>query len=212
MDGGRPRVALLKRRILLVEGSEEVAWLRGLEGRGEWLAAVQVIAFAGKDNLSSALAALVRDPGFADIVSIGVLRDADDSPENALASVRGALSRQGLPALERSGAFDGTAPRVGVFIVPGGDAPGMLETLCWQSVADTPAGRCVTAMEQCLGEARPAGHQLDKFRVSAWLAAQERPGLRLGEAGQKGLWDYDHPAFAPLIAFLRELAGASELG
>ena len=44
-----------------------------------------------------------------------------------------------------------------------------------------------------------------KARLQAYLAALPRPGLRLGEAAEAGVWPWEHPAFDPLIAFLRAL-------
>ena len=45
-----------------------------------------------------------------------------------------------------------------------------------------------------------------KARVHAWLAAQPRPDLRLGNAAANGLIDWSSPAFDQLKAFVRDLA------
>ena len=46
---------------------------------------------------------------------------------------------------------------------------------------------------------------LAKARVHAWLASQEKAGLRLGEAAEKGYWPWKSPAFDSIKQFINDL-------
>jgi hypothetical protein len=44
-----------------------------------------------------------------------------------------------------------------------------------------------------------------KAQAHAFLATLDKPDLRLGEAAVAGYWDFDHPAFDALKAFVAAL-------
>jgi hypothetical protein len=83
-------------------------------------------------------------------------------------------------------------------------APGMLETLCLQSVEEDPVMTCVDEYLQCVQEIREVAH-LHKARLHAFLASQKEPGLLLGESADKKYWPWDHPAFDQIRQFLDAL-------
>ena len=139
--------------------------------------------------------------------AIGVVRDADDSPNNALKSITGALRSLSLPAPTSHGAFAQGPPLVGVFILPDGTSPGAVEDLCWKTVADTAAGKCSTVYLECLEESGAlASKNPAKTLVHSYLAAQVDPSARVGEGALKGYWSFDHLVFNPLKDFVRRLA------
>ena len=45
----------------------------------------------------------------------------------------------------------------------------------------------------------------DKSFAHAWLASCRDPVARVGEAARQGAWNFDHPAFAPLVRFVQRL-------
>ena len=170
---------------------------------------VQVMDVGGKDKFKSEIDALMsysRSRGLQ-LSAIGVLRDADDSPESALQSVTDALRALSLPAPGSHGAFEQGTPSLGVFILPDGTSTGAVEDLCWKAVEDTPAGKCSNAYLECLEESGTlASKNPAKTLVHSYLAAQEDPSSRVGEGALKGYWCFDHPAFNPLRDFVRRLA------
>ena len=195
-------------KLLLVEGRDEElvlgAFLRHLA-----IADVPVQGYGGKDRLKQFLEALLEEVAFAQIQSIGIVRDADDNARSALQSVQSSLRNVGLPApqnfLEPAGDLP-DSPRVAVFIMPDNANPGALENLCLTALADDPAMGCVEAFMQCV-QAAVATPPADaaKARMHAFLASREDPELRLGEAGQRRYLPWDNPAFGDLAQFLRTI-------
>ena len=200
--------AVTSDRLLLVEGQDEknlsAAMLAHWDIRG-----VQVVAVGGKDGFAPGLEALMlaAEAGGRPPFAIGVMRDADDSPDSALQSVTSALRVAGLATPDSHGAFAPGPPSVGVFILPDGESQGAIEDLCWASVEDTSAARCSADYLECLrGAAALRSKNAAKTLVHAYLAAQEEPYARAGEGALKGYWPFDHPAFAPLKEFARHVA------
>ena len=231
-------------KVLIVEGKDEQRLFSVLLDRLN-LSNFDVRPLGGRDKLRPNLEALKKTSGFADhVVSLGVVRDADQNATRAFESVADALRTAGFERPPAPLTFSGDAPRVGVLILSADGSQGMLEDLCLQSVADDPAMSCVDDYWACIRERAPRlPTNPSKSRVRAFLASQEwseigyfehlqqfaagqplpepveqslprahtflasryKPDLDLGRAAQAGYWNFDHPAFAPLIAFLRML-------
>lgn len=162
----------------------------------------------GKDNLRRYLRALVITPGFRDVVSLGVVRDANTYPERAFQSVHDALEAAGLAAPEKPFDAVGKHPRTTIMILPNGDDRGELEDLLLKSVEDDPAMDCVEQYFECLKNQlndHMIPKKLAKARAHAFLASRRRPSLRLGEAAQAGYWPWNNPAFDSLQSTLNNL-------
>ena len=207
----RSYIPVTAARQVLVEGIEEVLVFQALArhigiGRND----IQFRPYNGKGNLRDFLEAFAIDPGFAVVRSLAVVADADGDRRSAAARIRGALRNAGLAAppepLRMSA--DGTPPRTGWLIIPH-DSPGrMLEDVCLESVKGDPAMACVDEFLQCVTRSFPdfpKENEEPKARIHAFLSSRERPDLRLGEAAQAGVWDFDAPSFAPLKHLLRLL-------
>lgn len=190
---------------LLVEGRDEVNFFSAFADFHN-IDPVQIQNLEGKDKLRKFLAALRRAPGFETVRSLGVVRDADESPASAFESVRDSLRRAGLPAPNRAGERSGEAPAVTVFILPGDDRPGMPETVLTESIANRSEYSCVEEYLACVGDLPGVSiDRPDKARVHAWLASRPDPHVSAGVAAQKGYWDFGHPVFDDLRAFLSGL-------
>jgi hypothetical protein len=186
---------------LIVEGEDDRRFIEQfLRARGA--TEVQVQPIGGKSQLRAYLRTLRNDPGFPTVTSIAVLRDADDDADAAWSAIVNALSTAGFAAPGAPGAFAAGPPRVGALVLPGGARQGSLESLCLSSLPEAEL-ECVDRLLNCfsgLGVPRPK--QTDKARAHAWLATRERPGLRVGEAGEKGYWAFSSSAFDELWEFL----------
>jgi hypothetical protein len=187
--------------LVLGEGREEEKLFRALIrhlGRKD----VQVENYQGKTNLRKFLQALAASTGFSQIARLIVTRDADDDETDALRSVLDALSAARLPTPRRCFEVAVGSPDVIVGILPGGGQPGALEDICIAALAADPTMVCVDAFLQCTEDRAGAKARQPriaaKAKVQAWLAARERPGLRLGDAALAGHLPFDHEAFAPL--------------
>ncbi len=191
-------------KLLLVEGKEDERFLaEALEHLG--IGGIQILPIAGKDNLGTNLAALTRDPKFGEVTCVAVILDADSDSGEAFQSARDSLKSQGFSVPQAHGVFTTGSRRTGVFIMPDGVNPGMLETLCMQSVTDTPRAKCVEGFLACLSENGLLPANKDKVRAHAWLAGQSEPGKRLGEAAEAGYWRFENPVFENLWNFLRAM-------
>lgn len=189
-------------RQLLVEGRDAEVLFRALLS-AQGLTGIQVQDFGSITELRGFLKALVRAPGFAEVVTLGVVRDAETDAAAAYQSVCGALAHAELPA---PGALAGVLPRTAVFILPDGAAPGMLETVCLESVTGDPATPCLDPFFECV---RQQGGTLPgnmvKARLHAFLATRPKPNLLLGQAAHAGYWPWDSPAFEGIKQFLASL-------
>ena len=194
-----------KPKLLLVEGIDEVR-LFGALAKHIGAEDVEIRDYQGKGNLRPFLRVLPRVPGYSDLESIGVTRDADENNENAAESVRDALGAAGFPVPDSplESAYDGRIA-VRYLIIPHGET-GALEDVCLASVAEDPAMACVESYFGCIERSEldgPKEKWMSKAKVHAFLSSREDPALRLGEAAERGVWPFDAPAFDPLKSVLR---------
>ena len=133
--------------------------------------------------------------------SLGVIRDADDSPKSALQSVKDVLRNNTLSCPEFPARFTSKRPRVGIFVLPSGDTSGNLETLCRRSVENNHKAVCADDYIKCLKKDTIKSE--DKAFAHAYLAASDDPMARVGEGALAGVWDFEHEAFKPLVRFLK---------
>jgi hypothetical protein len=90
------KITIKSSKIVIVEGRDEEGFFEAfLKTLG--LAEIQVAGIGGKTQIRPNLKALVKDPDFSKIVSIGIIRDANADPKAAFQSVRDALKSAGLP-------------------------------------------------------------------------------------------------------------------
>ena len=207
---GRPKLEIWADRLLLVEGRDEVnlfgALIRHRFG-GERQSEIQVIDAGGRDRFPSNLntiALMARN-----VLAIGAVRDADDDAGGAFQSICDHLCNAGYEPPTAHGGFSDAKPTVGVFIVPDGNTPGAIETLCKRSREGDAVSGCVEDYMSCLdGRGVIRSGKRDKTFAHAYLAAMDDPVARVGEGALRDVWDFDSNAFADLSAFLRELLSA----
>ncbi len=194
-----------KPKLLLGEGREEqiffTAFLAHLN-----ISDVQVEQYGGKQKLPSYLRNLPKTPGYLEVISLGITRDADDSAQSAFQSVCSSLNTASLPVPSKPGEIAGDSPQVSVMILPDGQNSGMLEDLCLAAVETDPVLQCVDEYFDCVY--RTSGRKpnnMAKARVHTWLASQLEPDKRLGEAAKAGYLPWDSPGFDSLKQFLQAL-------
>ncbi|MFO0839155.1 MAG: DUF3226 domain-containing protein [Phycisphaerae bacterium] len=184
-------------KLLLGEGIEEVRFFQAILHK-LGVSDIQVLEYGGKPGLRPFLRALHTLPGFDRLTCVAITQDADDDVNAARMAVRGALevSRRTWPA----------SVRVEAFLLPDNANSGMLETACVESVQSDPAYPCVDQLLACVSDrAQRSPRNPWKARAHAYLATLERPDLRVGEAAERGIWKFEHSAFAPLVEFVRRL-------
>lgn len=194
--------------LLVVEGDDEERLFRLLfahieEKDGVKIDDIQIVNVGGKDNIRRDIQVIVNDRNFASVVSIGIVRDADDNADDALRSVQGALRAAGLPVPSAPLSVVGAVPKVAVLITPYGKSSGMLEDVCLEAMEGDPAMGCVQDYFSCI-ESRLAEqpNNLSKAMMQAFLASRPISGLSLGVAIQRRYWDFEHSAFDALKEFV----------
>ena len=206
---GRHGTRIRSDRLLLVEGKDEVNLFDAL--MKHCLDAdppLQVIDAGGKDRFPKNLRALYTAArALPSLRAIGVVRDADDDAAGAFRSVCDHVRNAGYEPPAVHGEFSDATPSIGVFIVPNGEDPGAIETLCRRSREGDEVGRCVDEYLRCLdGNEAIRSMNEDKSFAHAYLAVMEDPVARVGEGARQGVWDFESAAFAELSEFVRELA------
>ena len=206
-------------KLLLVEGNDDLRFFNAM-CRYFGINGIAISSYNGKSNLLTDLPERAVNPNFQLLSGVGIVRDADNNSGSAFASVVSTLRKAELPIpaaplapAERDGL------RVSVLILPPDGGRGELEDVCLSSIAGSPDMQCVDRYFDCLGNTTPliAPNRVAKARLHAYLAAgparaagvaanaRRRPGLRLGEAADAGVWDWDSPAFRPIRDFLFNL-------
>lgn len=94
--------------------------------------------------------------------------------------------------------------------MPDGSSQGNLEDLCIRSIESSLDSTCVDQYVQCRvnAGAQIANNRLAKSKAYAYLAVgrdNAEPGLRLGEAAEAGVWDWNSSAFQRIRDFLQNL-------
>ena len=192
---------------VLVEGNDEVR-LFGALAQHLGISDIQVNQYKGRGNLRSFLKALPLLDGFENINSLAVVADANSDRNGAEQRIRDALSAADLPSPRRPlQALPQGSLRVCYLVVPHEAESGMIEDVCLDSVESDPATDCVDRYFECLKQANrvPKEVRMAKARLHAFLASREEPHLRLGEAADNGIWDFEADVFHPLKTLLELL-------
>lgn len=194
-------------RVLVVEGySDLLFYAEMLEATGQH--GVFIKDMGGKGELTTKLETFLRPDLLAGKEAIGVLVDGDDNPAGTAASLTTLLSRITGQTVAL-GQWTSGKPRIGLFIVPGTDQPGEIETLVWNTWSDDPANagarQCIESFESCMQAAGYQAHSRYKGLISALLAIRSDEDPRLGPGTRDQVFDLQAPGFAPLREFLSGL-------
>lgn len=194
---------------LIVEGRDQVGFSEAIL-RHLGIIGVQIHDFGGVSQLRTFLGGFVASDGYNTVERVGIIRDAEDSAEDAFRSVQNALASVDLSVPKQPGERTGGRPSVSALILPGGGRPGMLETLLCESFAETPANGCIDGFFECMATVSDVSiKNPDKARVFAYLTTTSEPRHSVGVAAQQGQWDLDHSAFDSVRRFLEELASGA---
>jgi hypothetical protein len=190
-------------KLLLVEGDTPMHFFEALLRHLGLHDQVEVRKFGGNTDLRGCLDGLVATSEFKQLVrSVGVIRDAEDDARSAYQSASDALTAAGLTPTR-------TPPiRTAIFILPDGQNPGKIETLCVQSVMNDLVYSCVEEFFACVQRQKgqlPAKFDQAKAYAQAFLSTQEDVQLFPGLAAYRRYWPWGSPVFDPLKQFLQSL-------
>lgn len=191
---------------LLVEGNDMKNFFEAFSKHLDRGPEVQIHNFGGGSDMAGHLAALVNAPGFERIVqSIGIVRDAERNAKNTFQSVQTALRKANLPVPAASEARVAGKPAISVLILPGGNRPGMLETLLCESIEQDASKDCIDAYFHCLDAKGIDVKRPDKARARVYITTKPDAHVSVGVAAKKNYWTFEHGAFAHVRKFLTGL-------
>lgn len=187
-------------RLLLVEGETPLNFFDALTGHLGLSDRVEIRSFGGVHDLREFLPALVASAGFRQVKKLGIIRDCEVDPAAAAQSLRDLIEHVMI---------DRSRVDISWLLLPDEKSPGMLETLLWRAIEQSPTAKCVDRFFKCATE---AGKQLameklafDKNRVQAYLATTSSPQTSPGVAAQRNVWNFEDTVFESLRTFIRNL-------
>ena len=194
-------------RVLVVEGYSDLLFFAEiLEEIGKH-GQVFIKELDGTFGLEKKLETLITPALMSDKTKIAFIFDADDNAQKTRTSLERLLSRLTSQDV-RDGAWTDGKPRIGLFVVPGGDASGEIETLVWQSWANNPTNvgqkTCIEDFIACMKVQQVESRSPAKAPVGALLAVRHDDDSRLGPGARDNVFDLSRTEFAPLRNFLSE--------
>jgi hypothetical protein len=194
-------------RQLLVEGRDAEAFFYPfLASMG--IADIQIQNYGGVGELASFLKQFVRSSQYRrlPIVSMGIVRDAEQNAGDAFKSVCGALEKAGLPIPSQPLISTQGQPKVCVFILPDEKSSGMIETLLLRAVSDEPVFECVNEYLDCIEQVTGlVPRPVDKARFLAFLASRSDIKPLTGYAARAGYLKFESPVYDHLKEFISSL-------
>ena len=198
--------------LLMVEGKDECNFFKALFvvlGIDH----VQIEDMGGKDRFDAAIRAFSKMQGFDDIVNIGFVRDAENTPASAaFMSVCGSLQHIDLQPPATIGKVERIHDKKsGIFIMPNNNNQGMLETVCLASIQQNTLYKdyILPYTDHLTTNVYANNSQFNraKSEVQIYLASKVPLVNSLGLGAVNGYWDFNHPAFDEIKQFLRDLFG-----
>lgn len=206
MDNKQEKITIIKSKLILCEGIEDQLFIQALIGH-ENIAGLQIIQYEGKGKLRNFLQTLPKIPGFNNVTSIGITRDADNEQiDDIFKSICSALKNAELPVPPGVNVttLQNDSHRVSIFIFPDCKNSGMLENLCFTSIPKHEQN-CISKFKKCISEARNGSDiNSKKADIYAWLSMHDDP-LKLGQAARNGLFNFADPAFDLFKTFILAL-------
>jgi hypothetical protein len=197
-----------KENVLMVEGKDEVNFFKALLEHLK-IPNIQVIEAGGKDKFANTFSVYMHTDGaLVKIKNIGFVRDAEEKEaQSAFDSIRSVLTKYKLPCPANiNEIIEQDGKKVNIFIMPNNKDRGMLEDLCLTSIEKTDILDCVDGFIRCYeNKINKENYNSSKAKILAYLSAQTPIVTALGLAAQQGVWDFSHPCYDEIKAFLCSL-------
>jgi hypothetical protein len=189
--------------VLMVEGPDDEHVVKNICGQRQLGKTLDIKPYGGKAPLIEGIGVRLKE---SDIGALGIILDADTDLHARWQAVAFRLSAAGYTDVPATPVPEGTViespadsllPRVGVWLMPDNQLPGILEDFLRFLV---PAGdRLLARVDQALisipaGERRFPEVRAAKARIHTWLAWQEEPGKPFGQAISARYLDPSLPA------------------
>jgi len=204
-----------KEKIILVEGKDEQRFFISACEQYK-LNEIQVIDFGGIKELNEALKIIINNPKYHQLKTMIIARDAETDANSAIRSIQSSLKNHNLPVPSSPFLYvKESSLRIAYVIFPGvkgtqseqdNYVPGTLEDLCISLLNNTELMNCVENYLNCAGRVSGTIRHPHKAKLYAYLAGLDGfAGLKLGEAADKGAWNWNHPALEPFRNILSNM-------
>ncbi len=217
-------ITIEQKKLLLVEGKDEVSFLKEFMVR-KTISGIQISDLAGRYNFTpKRLLTIMNTPNFNTLKSLAIIQDADINYQDRFKSICSVFKRANeelekdlqLTIPTQIAVFTKSTPKIGVFLIPGNNKNGMLESLCLSTIKSDPATKaiikCIDAFIECIKQATTNQNvqynkpkNIHKARLRAFLSAMEDDTPSLGIAAQKDYWNWDSEKLTPLLNFLKQI-------
>ncbi|MDQ8193660.1 hypothetical protein QEH59_04455 [Coraliomargarita sp. SDUM461004] len=199
--------------LILGEGRDDCVVFKKI-AQAAGLSGLEFEELGGKDKFVQRLTQLSLSPEFTrgQINRILITRDADGSWEAALHSLSDAVARVFGHAITKTREWVSVNEHceIALWIVPGDDQSGMLETLCLQAAKEaTPSDfECLDQFAACLKQQTDAPlHEKEKFAIWSLVAQEKqlpRQRLSLPRAVVNIPLNWQDPLFSDLTELMSE--------
>lgn len=211
-----------KRHLILCEGRDElfflIAYLNSthLSATPEFSEDIQVLDFGGNSDLLEQLKVLKVTPGFDEVKTLLIVRDAERDANAAIRQIRTALEKNAFTAPDGPHWWvkdeENNGIHIGFLLFPGCDeAPmaGTLEDLCAFILKEPAPPKLLEVVDRFLDQlkterGRDFVHRF-KTRLHTCLAVSDKyVGMKIGEAAKAGAFDWSDERLTPLREFIQE--------
>jgi hypothetical protein len=209
------------KNVLLVEGQDELRTipelieLNGINWGTGKNTVVRLRDCQGCENIinKDVIAVELKADG---IEALGILLDADEQPQDRWIAIRNACRNSNAVSnmpddLPEAGLIidADNGVRVGIWIMPDNQLPGMLETFLGYLLPTSSSSLWEFAGETIDG-AKDRGalfteYHRDKAQIYSWLAWQKPPGRQLHQAIKERILDPRHPEAQKFVSWFRQL-------
>lgn len=204
-----------KLSLVLCEGKDDKRVFEAVRDHLK-LDGVQVESYDGKDNLAKKLDTVAKRSDYTSgaIQRLLVTRDADDDYAAALQSVAGVISRTFQISVQNCGEWtaDSTGTEFAIWIAPGNQRKGMIETLCLEAAReqDPTSFSCLNQFSSCMKEQHNCDlHDKERFAIwsiAAQCKAQPRQRMSLERMLRANPPNWDCSVFDELRRILQDTA------
>ncbi len=211
------RVPFQLPRVIFAAGNEDAAFIRELLNARrifDWDVRSNLDYGTGGDSgFRRALEGAETLSGFERVQRVAMLLDADDDRAAAFRSAAAQIPDQVVPEdkawLRPVGPFVWATgmPSLAIFLLPGSDQLGCLETLLWHVLLRTnaPLAACVDAALECAGANLWSRSKRDKARIRCAISLKlvRNPSLALAKVFRNApeIFPMDAPEFDPVARF-----------
>lgn len=196
-----------KKHLILCEGKDAEGFLTEyLRRTVEQRSAIQVSDFGGNPDLRKSLKLLRVTPGFSNLCSLLIIRDAETNAQAAFDQVRFALKDHNFAMPKTQGEWEEGIPRTCFLLFPCLGRmleAGTLEDLCLsilaESESDNVMGKIDTLLNTLSRDGLRTFSHLHKTKLHTYFSVTNKFVTKnVGLAAKAGAFNWSHPNLDPL--------------